>query len=195
MPAQKPEIMQNFAFVPGGEEEPACLIRSKIVNDHPWFIAKDVCAALEIVNHRDAVSKLDEDEKGDVVLTDAIGREQQTLAVNESGLYALIMNSRKKSAKRFRKWVTSEVLPSIRRTGAYAIPTAPAAEMETRLQALEKRLDTTATELKNRADDQICVLTAVLHQFATTQNNRVTRLERRGLDDIPTFLQILRSRF
>lgn len=89
----------------------------------PWFVAADVCRALDIANHRDAVQGLEEDEKGGVGISDAIGREQTTLCVSESGLYALIFKSRKPEAKTFRKWVTSEVLPAIRRTGGYAVLT------------------------------------------------------------------------
>ena len=86
-----------------------------------WFVAKDVCKVLSIKNHKDAVSRLDDDEKDEVGITDPIGRTQKTLIVNESGLYSLVFMSRKPEAKKFRKWVTSEVLPSIRKTGSYSI--------------------------------------------------------------------------
>ncbi|WP_025322289.1 BRO-N domain-containing protein [Deferrisoma camini] len=86
-----------------------------------WFVAKDVCDALGIKNHRDAVSRLDEDEREGVGITDPLGGQQVATAVNESGLYALIFRSRKPAARRFRKWVTSEVLPAIRRTGRYEV--------------------------------------------------------------------------
>lgn len=78
------------------------------------FIAKDVCDILDIKNHRDALLKLDEDERASVLL-DGLN----FTAVNESGLYFLIMRSSKDEAKKFRKWVTSEVLPSIRKTGGF----------------------------------------------------------------------------
>jgi anti-repressor protein len=84
----------------------------------PWFVAADVSRVLKIKNSRDAVARLDEDEKG-VVTTDTLGGNQEVVIVNESGLYSLILTSRKPEAKRFKKWVTSEVLPSIRRTGSY----------------------------------------------------------------------------
>ena len=86
-----------------------------------WWVAKDVCKFLSIRNHKDAVSRLDEDEKDEVGITDPIGRVQKTLVVNESGLYHLIFMSRKPAAKKFRKWVTSEVLPSIRKYGYYSL--------------------------------------------------------------------------
>lgn len=87
-------------------------------NDEPLFVVKDVCEALAISNYRDAVAKLDDDERGSV-LVDTLGGRQQMTAVNESGLYNLIFQSRKPQAKAFRKWVTGEVLPSIRKTGRY----------------------------------------------------------------------------
>ncbi|WP_319760384.1 Bro-N domain-containing protein [Maridesulfovibrio sp.] len=86
-----------------------------------WFVAKDVCAALEISNHKDAVSRLDDDERDGVGITDPIGRRQEVLAVSESGLYSLIFKSRKPEAKKFRRWVTSEVLPTLRERGCYAL--------------------------------------------------------------------------
>lgn len=84
----------------------------------PWFVASDVCAALDISNHRMAVSRLDDDERG-ISSIDSLGGVQSTLTVNESGLYNLILTSRKPEAKRFKKWVTSQVLPAIRKTGGY----------------------------------------------------------------------------
>lgn len=86
----------------------------------PWFVAADVCRALEIQNHRDALSRLDDDEKG-VAITDTLGGKQNMSIVNESGLYALTLTSRKPNAKKFRKWLTGEVVPSIFRTGSYSI--------------------------------------------------------------------------
>lgn len=94
---------------------------------NPWWVLADVCKALEIGNSRMAACGLDDDEKDGVSITDSIGRMQTVTAINESGLYSLILKSRKPSAKRFKKWVTSEVLPSIRaaccccKTGGYMV--------------------------------------------------------------------------
>ncbi len=96
-------------------------IRVQLINSEPWFVAKDVCEVLGIANHKDAASRLDEDERRGVGMTDPIGRPQTVTAVSESGLYSLIFQSRKAEAKKFRKWVTSEVLPSIRKKGYYGI--------------------------------------------------------------------------
>lgn len=88
--------------------------------EDPWWVAADICAVLEISNNRDAVSRLDDDEKG-VVITDTLGGQQELVTINESGLYSLILTSRKPQAKKFKKWITSEVLPAIRKTGSYSL--------------------------------------------------------------------------
>lgn len=105
------------AIIPLDFEEQA--VRVVMQGDAPWFVAADVCRVLQIKNSRDAVSRLDEDEKG-VAIADTLGGAQSLNIVSESGLYALIFTSRLPAAKRFRKWVTAEVLPAIRRTGSYA---------------------------------------------------------------------------
>lgn len=106
--------LQVFNF----NEKESTPIRVQVINNEPWFVAKDVCQVLGIEKYRDAISRLDEDERGSV-LVDTLGGKQQFTATNESGLYHLIFQSRKPEAKRFRKWVTSEVLPAIRKTGRY----------------------------------------------------------------------------
>jgi prophage antirepressor-like protein len=94
-------------------------------DDQPWFVAKDVCDCLSIQNVAQAVDRLDDDEVCQTYVTDTIGREQKTYIVSESGLYALILRSDKPAAKAFRKWVTSEVLPSLRKDGFYASRLSP----------------------------------------------------------------------
>lgn len=94
-------------------------IRTAVLDGQPYFVAVDVCKALEIKNHIDAIKRLDDDEKTGVVLTDPHGREQTTNAVTESGLYTLVLGSRKPEAKAFKRWITHDVLPTLRRTGGY----------------------------------------------------------------------------
>lgn len=94
-------------------------VRTVMVGGEPWFVAKDVCAVLGIANNRDALGRLDEDEKG-VASTDTLGGVQSLQTVNESGLYSLILGSRKPEARAFKRWITHEVIPSIRKTGMYA---------------------------------------------------------------------------
>jgi anti-repressor protein len=93
-------------------------VRTIVKDNEVLFVGKDVCDVLDIKNSRDALSRLDEDEKG-VVLTDTPGGKQQMLCVNEYGLYNLVLSSRKPEAKAFKRWITHEVLPSIRKHGAY----------------------------------------------------------------------------
>ncbi|MBW4675923.1 MAG: hypothetical protein KME52_18450 [Desmonostoc geniculatum HA4340-LM1] len=86
--------------------------------DSPWWVAADVCAAVDVKNPSQAIERLDDDERAMF----NIGRQGETWCINESGLYSLILTSRKTQAKRFKKWVTSVVLPSIRKTGIYELP-------------------------------------------------------------------------
>lgn len=99
-------------------------IRTLSINNEPWFIAKDLCLALGIDNNRKALLALDDDEKG-VTLSNTLGGKQEMNIVSESGMYTLILRCRDAVKKgsvphRFRKWVTSEVLPQIRKTGQYS---------------------------------------------------------------------------
>jgi prophage antirepressor-like protein len=90
----------------------------------PWFVAADIARVLEIGRTDDAVRRLDDDEKGtDIIRTP--GGDQEMTIINESGLYSLILTSRKPAAKRFKKWVTAEVIPSIRKTGGYGVQRDP----------------------------------------------------------------------
>ena len=105
-------------------------IRVIIKDKNPWFVLSDICSNLDIKNARDAASHLDDDEKDIINLntvgnTDGIPGNPNVNIINESGLYHLIFISRKKSAKKFRKWVTKDVLPSIRQYGAYINPMHP----------------------------------------------------------------------
>ena len=93
-------------------------IRTTVKDGAPLFVAADVCRALEISKYRDAVSRLDEDERGSFEV-DTPGGTQKMTAVTESGLYALVLGSRKPEAKAFKRWITHEVLPTIRQTGGY----------------------------------------------------------------------------
>lgn len=95
-------------------------VRTVQRNNETWWVLRDLCAVLDIANSRDAAARLDEDEKDDVGITDIIDRKQNTTVISESGLYNVIMFSRKPEAIKFKRWVTHEVLPSIRRHGLYA---------------------------------------------------------------------------
>lgn len=96
-------------------------VRTVQKDGEPWWVLKDVCEVLGIGNSRMTYERLEEDEKG-VSLIDTLGGKQQMQVINESGLYNVILRSDKPEAKPFRKWVTSEVLPTIRKHGAYMTP-------------------------------------------------------------------------
>lgn len=97
-------------------------VRTVLRDGEPWFVAADVCSVLDIRNTSDALGRLDEDERGLVSIDTPNGRRVEANAVTESGLYALVLGSRKPEAKAFKRWVTGEVLPAIRRTGSYSVP-------------------------------------------------------------------------
>lgn len=112
MAAQSSVVSFNFV---------AQSVRIVMRDDDPWFVAVDVCEAVEIVNTTRALDRLDADEKG-LHTVNTPGGNQELSIINESGLYSLILTSRKPEAKKFKKWVTSEVLPAIRKTGRYVAP-------------------------------------------------------------------------
>lgn len=97
-------------------------VRTLLIGDEPCFAGKDVTDILGYSNSRDAIARhVAEEDRETIGLSDAMGREQPTVFINESGLYSLILSSRLPGAKRFKRWITSEVLPAIRRHGVYAV--------------------------------------------------------------------------
>lgn len=115
-------------------------IRTALQEGAPWFVGKDVAAALGYSNTRKAIADhVDPEDKG-VTKRDTLGGAQRMTVINESGLYSLILSSQLPAAKKFKRWVTAEVLPAIRQTGAYATPAADLSEIERRLSVLEAAL-------------------------------------------------------
>ncbi len=99
------------------------VVRSVTIDGEAWFVAADVCAVLDIGNPSQALSYLDEDERGSTLITnEGTSGNPSRAIVSEAGLYSLILRSRKPEAKAFKRWVTHEVLPAIRRTGSYGQP-------------------------------------------------------------------------
>ena len=96
-------------------------VRTVEMNGEPWFVLKDVCEVLGLASPHKVAERLDGDERNQIPVEDSAGRQQETTVINESGLYNVILRSDKPEAKPFRKWVTSEVLPQIRKTGSYSI--------------------------------------------------------------------------
>lgn len=129
-------------------------VRTVEIGGEPWFVLKDVCNILGISKYRDTAARLDADERGSVEV-DTLGGTQQVIAVNESGLYHVILRSDKPEAAPFRKWVTSEVLPSIRKNGGYIA----GQEQLTPEELMAKALLVANKTLADR-EARICELTA-----------------------------------
>lgn len=134
-------------------------VRTVERDGEPWFVLKDVCDVLNLTTPARVAERLDKDEVSQTHLTDSLGRQQETTIINESGLYSVILRSDKPEAKPFRKWVTSEVIPAIRRHGSYSQkPLTPAeqllaqanvlVEQERRLSALEETAEKTSRAIE-----------------------------------------------
>jgi prophage antirepressor-like protein len=130
-------------------------VRTVEMGGEPWFVLKDVCGVLDIADHKVVARRLDEDEVCQTPLTDSMGRQQSTTIINESGLYHVILRSDKPEAAPFRKWVTSEVLPSIRKNGGYIA----GQEQLTPEELMAKALLVANKTLADR-EARICELTA-----------------------------------
>jgi prophage antirepressor-like protein len=123
-------------------------IRTVIVDSEPMFCLADVCKALEITHITDVKNRLKQDGVGTAEVIDNIGRKQNATFINESNLYKTIFQSRKESAERFTEWVTSEVLPSIRKTGSYQKPLSTQEMMRIQLGMIDDVSDR-VTKLEN----------------------------------------------
>lgn len=136
-------------------------VRTTVIGGEPWFVAADVCRALDIGNPSDALNRLDDDERT-LVSIEGASNGKPVNGVNEPGLYSLVLGSRKPEAKAFKRWITHDVIPAIRKTGGYQVPQSPAEQMAQGILAAQKLLaekDTTIAkqtqligELKPKAD-------------------------------------------
>ena len=117
-------------------------IRTTNINNETWFVLKDICVSLGMSENRasEVIKRLDEDEYDSIVVIDSLGREQKVYAVSESGMYATVLRSDKPKAKQFRKWITSEVLPSIRKTGGYVQQGRENEFLETMFKNMQEQL-------------------------------------------------------
>lgn len=122
------------------------VVRTVQIDGEPWWVLKDVCGVLDIEQPTRVAERLEEDEVSQTHVIDSLGRKQNTYIINESGLYNVILRSDKPQAKPFRKWVTNEVLPSIRKTGGYQLP-----QMSKELRAIIMQ-DQKIQEVENRVN-------------------------------------------
>ena len=144
-------------------------IRTVELDGEPWLVGKDVAAALGYSNTKDALAKhVDpEDKRQDdgVAICDPMGREQHPTIINESGLYSLVLSSKLPTARKFRRWVTSEVLPSIRKTGGYNLPKDYPSALRALADTEEKRL---ALLAENEAQRQVIADFEPVRQYVDT---------------------------
>lgn len=149
-------------------------VRTIQKDGEPWWVLKDVCEIPEIKNPTDVVKRLDEDERARFNL----GRQGETNIINESGLYNVILRSDKPEAKPFRKWVTAEVLPSIRKTGAYSIPRTTAGQIQLLAQGhteLEQKIDSVNDDLQD-FKRTMPLLAIECQQITDAKNRKVVSL-------------------
>lgn len=132
-------------------------VRTTVISGEPWFVAADVCRALDLGNPTRALDRLDDDERTLISIKGA-SNGKPVNGVNEPGLYSLVLGSRKPEAKAFKRWITHEVIPAIRKTGGYHVPQSPAEQMAQGILAAQKLLaERDATIAKQ--NEQIAVLT------------------------------------
>lgn len=155
-------------------------------NGQPWFALVDVCKILEIGNPSDVKSRLDDGVVTIEGIPDQLGRIQHTTIINEDGLYDVILDSRKPEAREFRRWITRDVIPSIRKTGSYTVdkPKSQAqlllayaehfVQMEQRQQQLENKIDTLTTGLTATPD----------HTKVVARVNELARWSRMGHNEV-----------
>ena len=140
-------------------------IRTVQVNGEPWFVLADVCKVLELSSPHKVAERLDGDEKGRNQIP-TLGGVQEMAVVNESGLYTVILRSDKPQAKPFRKWVTSEVLPSIRKHGSYSVQ-SQFADLSPQLQVLIQ-METRQKQIEARQAEQATTLAGLEQKLQNT---------------------------
>ena len=140
--------------------------RTVQVNGEPWFVLSDVCKVLELSTPARVAERLEKDEVSQTHTIDRMGREQKTTIINESGLYTVILRSDKPQAKPFRKWVTSEVLPSIRKHGSYSVQ-SQFADLSPQLQVLIQ-METRQKQIEARQAEQATALAGLEQKIQNT---------------------------
>ena len=152
-------------------------VRSMLIDDEPWFVGKDVADILEYQNgSRDINRHTDEEDRRKIMLFDG-KQDKETIIINESGLYSLIISSNMPNAKKFKRWVTSEVLPSIRKTGSYGIPKSPMELLELHYAAIKQVNDKVDKVQKDLDDFKLDM------PILGVEENRITKaVKKKGLE-------------
>lgn len=161
-------------------------VRTVSIDGEPWFVLKDVCEILGISHVTDTARRLEEDEVAQTDLIDNMGRNQRAYAVNEPGLYNVILRSDKPEAKSFKRWVTHEVLPVLRKTGSYTTAPMTTAEMflaqakamvelEQQNRAITQRLDTQQQTLE-KAVSVFSLPTVEVEHWRDEMNTHISRV-------------------
>jgi prophage antirepressor-like protein/mRNA-degrading endonuclease toxin of MazEF toxin-antitoxin module len=145
-------------------------VRTVLKDGESWFVAKDVCDILELTDGRKSIELLDDDERNIIPVMDSMGRMQDSYVVNEPGLYSLVLKSRKPEAKAFKRWITHDVIPQIRRTGSYSVQ--PMSELE----ILKKSVDLLLEQQKE---------IAAVKENLTTVNHRIDSLDAINVEGDP----------
>lgn len=163
-------------------------VRTVSIDGEPWFVLKDVCEALGIIKYRNVTERLEEDEARQTGVIDSMGRSQQTTVINEPGLYNVILRSDKPEAKAFKRWVTHEVLPVLRKTGNYSVSPAPMStaemflaqakamvELEQQNRAIAQRLDNQQQTLE-KAVSVFTLPTVEVEHWRDEMNTHISRV-------------------
>ena len=152
-------------------------VRTMMIDNEPWFVGKDVAEALGYTNARDVISKKVDDVDKSIAEIETNSGKQSMIIINESGLYALIFGSKLDSAKKFKRWVTNEVLPSIRKTGGYQMPITTDEKIMLLAQG--------HTELKQEIDEvksDLATLKMDLPILPIEESRITTAVKKRGVD-------------
>lgn len=176
-------------------------VRTMFLEGQPWFVAKDVCNILGVTNVTETLKRLEEDEFSTTEVIDSIGRSQQIYIINEYGLYQIVMTSKKKQAKEFKRWVTHDVLPSIRKTGIYVQTTETQVpellqkvnDLETRIESYITLTSYEASVLQKAINKRVCEI----EQDKENRGNLFRELHREIRDrfGVPSYRDVARTQF
>ena len=171
-------------------------VRTVTKDGELWFVAKDVCDVLEINNPSQALTRLDGDEKNTIILNEGIGNPEKSI-ISESGLYALVMSSKKEEAQNFKRWIRKEVLPSIRKTGSYQIPDGLSPQMQLTAELFKNAIEVDrkinevkadVDKMEQRINTSIATLTEeVKKDWKDTINSKINELCARCSFNYQTF--------